>query len=174
MLGPGKRGAYIRGKIRRAYDEVCSELDGIKRSVGSWFFKTANRKTPERYQSHPHYIRNAVKQYQAKPFAGKITLFRALRQPMGIVADRALGWKNLAAEIDIHDVPGFHANIVGEPRVGFLVQKLRPALAAAQKNAALRLEPAADPHRPNSDLACEDVSDARPSTRPARPQSAPL
>jgi thioesterase domain-containing protein len=88
---------------------------------------------PDQYRVSTHRLRSAVLQYRATPLAGKITIFRANRQPIGIYPDRTLGWKGLAAEIEILDVPGFHANIVSEPRVKFLVEKLQIAMDLAHE-----------------------------------------
>jgi hypothetical protein len=133
LLERGKRLAYVRAKVRRAVDEFLSTVDGFKRAVGQRISKATSRKVVDRYRVFPPYLRIAVMKYEGVPYDGKITIFRADKQPIGVIPDPTLGWKGMAAELEILDVPGYHANVVSEPRLRFLVEKLQPALAAAQE-----------------------------------------
>ena len=70
--------------------------------------------------------------YQLKPYPGRIVLFRASRQPMGIHRDPTLGWDGLAAKgLEIYEVPGYHGAIIHEPLVGALAAQLKACLASA-------------------------------------------
>lgn len=61
--------------------------------------------------------------YQPKPYNGRIILFRATEQPPGFHRDPYFGWREIALNgIEIHDVPGFHAELAQSP---VLAQKLR-------------------------------------------------
>ena len=71
----------------------------------------------------------AGRAYRPGPYRGAITLFRADSQPRGIYEDATLGWGDLAeGGLEIHDVTGLHGTLVVEPRVRFLVDKLKPYL----------------------------------------------
>ena len=69
--------------------------------------------------------------YQPKPYPGRIVLFRASRQPIGIYEDPTLGWAGMAAKgLEICELPGYHGAIIHEPLVGALAAQLKVFLAA--------------------------------------------
>jgi amino acid adenylation domain-containing protein len=71
--------------------------------------------------------------YEPKPYAGRVTLFRAMEQPRGIYENRTLGWGPLVkGGLDIYDTPGHHGAIVREPRSRVLAVQLKAALHKAQ------------------------------------------
>jgi oxalate---CoA ligase len=71
----------------------------------------------------------AIRSYVAQPYSGRITLFRARRQPPRYPRDPYLGWGKLAAGgIEIHEVPGYHISLIGEPHVRVLAEKLKACL----------------------------------------------
>jgi len=75
----------------------------------------------------------AADDYVPKPYAGRVTLFRATEQPHGVVPDPTLGWGTLVlGGFEIYDTPGHHGGIVREPRSRELAQKLQDALHKAQ------------------------------------------
>ena len=82
--------------------------------------------------------------YEPGIYEGRMTLFRAKKQPLGIYPDRNLGWSQLVAGgIDVHDVPGHHGSIVVEPNVRYLAVKLRASIdeaVGARANSDLRAE----------------------------------
>ena len=68
----------------------------------------------------------ALEHYVPRPYRGRVTLFRAKRQPLGIITDRTMGWNRLAGGgLDIIDIPGQHGTIVLEPRVRLLASELK-------------------------------------------------
>ncbi len=81
-------------------------------------------------------IEKSLERYKVRSFSGKITLFRALNQPLGIVPDPTLGWDGIPSELEIHDVPGHHGSVVAEPYVGVLAEKLAVCIdrAAGKQN----------------------------------------
>lgn len=71
--------------------------------------------------------------YVPRVYPGKITIFRASKQPAGVFPDPHLGWTRLAAGgIDVYEVPGYHGAIVYEPRIRILAEHLTTALRKAQ------------------------------------------
>ena len=133
MLERGKKWPYLREKAIKAREEIGEALvEQSKKLMGRVYAGTGKTVPPalEEAQSHCYL---AWMNYKPAPYPGAITLFRAKNQPLGIVPDPTLGWKDLpAGGVEIHDVPGYHAAIVSEPRVRYLVAKLRPLLEAAQ------------------------------------------
>jgi len=68
--------------------------------------------------------------YSVKPYSGgRVALFRALKQPPGIVPDRTMGWGTvLDGKLEVHDVHAHHQNILIEPAVRSLAQQLTACL----------------------------------------------
>jgi thioesterase domain-containing protein/acyl carrier protein len=88
--------------------------------------------------------RRALDRYVPKAYPGRITLFRATKQPAEFNPDRALGWSRFAqGGVEVYDVPGYHGAIVYEPRVGILARQLAECLerAGAQTPEALTTNP---------------------------------
>jgi thioesterase domain-containing protein len=73
-------------------------------------------------------LEEAVSRYEPRPYAGKVTLFRARYHPPG-PADETLGWGKLAAgELKIYEVPGDHSTMMREPGVRVIAERLRACL----------------------------------------------
>ncbi|MEC4812714.1 MAG: amino acid adenylation domain-containing protein [Scytonema sp. PMC 1069.18] len=83
--------------------------------------------------------KQAWTKYSFPPYSGRITLFRidpnsrdAQVALTGIQADPLLGWGNvITSGIDLHDIPGAHGNLLVEPHVQVLAQKLKQCLETA-------------------------------------------
>jgi thioesterase domain-containing protein len=77
--------------------------------------------------------RKASNRYVPKAYPGRITLFRATKQPAAFNADRELGWSRFAeGGVEVYDVPGHHGAIVYEPRIGILARQLAECLERAR------------------------------------------
>lgn len=71
--------------------------------------------------------------YQPKIYPGKVTLFRCVPQPAGYYSDPDQGWTGLAGSgLDVYAVEGFHHNMLQEPFVRVIAEKLKNCLAEAQ------------------------------------------
>jgi thioesterase domain-containing protein len=71
----------------------------------------------------------ALHGYEPRVYPGWITLFRSARVPAAFHGDPTMGWKPLAADgIRIHEIAGDRPNIVDEPDVRILAEKLRACL----------------------------------------------
>jgi len=69
----------------------------------------------------------AVKDYQPQVYNGDLTLF--LATDLTADYDSKDGWRELVkGRIDTYEIPGNHLNIIKEPSVGTLAEKLRAAL----------------------------------------------
>jgi thioesterase domain-containing protein len=79
----------------------------------------------------------AFYRYKPLPIQSKITLFRAYHQPRSLVADPALGWEGLPGEgIVDFEIRAFHKNILKDPNVKELADRLQACLDEAQRGAA--------------------------------------
>lgn len=89
----------------------------------------------------------ALKQYRPRFYPGKVTLFNAAVQDAGVIRDPLCGWPGLAAEIEVHTVPGDHDSMLSEPNVAILAEKFQASLNEAQRRFADR---DAQPHERHS------------------------
>lgn len=77
----------------------------------------------------------AARNYVPQPYPGKVILFQALNRSEFEVdaADHQRGWKQLSTGgLEVHSIPGGHINILKEPYVSVLAQKLKVCLEQAQ------------------------------------------
>ncbi len=71
-----------------------------------------------------HHVQAAMS-YSPKPYPEKVTLFRASKQPLEIVPDPTMGWGAVVnGQLEIHEIPAHHQNIMIEPNVRLLAQQL--------------------------------------------------
>ncbi len=76
--------------------------------------------------------------YTPKPYAGRVTLFRAAGRTAEYGNDAALGWEEVVrGEIEIITVPGDHMTILEEPHVWNLVEQLSACLEETRTAASL-------------------------------------
>ncbi len=126
---------YLKDKARRAWLESKWAVQD--------FVKERRRRQAEARGEDPgklaipsSFIKEASDHYVARPYPGKVFLYRSNRQQLDFVPSHALGWDSVVSDLEIHDVPGIHATMVVEPRVRFLVEKFAPVLERAQREAA--------------------------------------
>ncbi len=71
----------------------------------------------------------AMRRYAAKPYQGKVTLFRVAGAD-----DPTLGWDRWVRQgVEVHEVPGEHDSMVLEPHVQALAERLSACLATASR-----------------------------------------
>jgi phthiocerol/phenolphthiocerol synthesis type-I polyketide synthase E len=71
--------------------------------------------------------------YSPRIYPGRLTLFRVSKQTRRLPFDPALGWEGLAEEgIQDYEVFGYHKNILKQPNVRALSEKLRYCLQQSQ------------------------------------------
>jgi thioesterase domain-containing protein len=76
----------------------------------------------------------AKKTYTFSTYSGNVALFRASHQPLGILPDPYLGWRDVITnEIETTEVPGYHGSIFfGAQRARALAAELAALLAKAR------------------------------------------
>jgi amino acid adenylation domain-containing protein len=119
-------------KVRLKYRRKIR--DNYKKAVRKTFqFFKGKGAIPKSYIQLEDQIWRAGQNYAPQIYDGKVTLFRATLQPLGIQPDATLGWeKFIGGELEIHEVPGHHGSIVVEPYVAELAEKLKMCLEKAQ------------------------------------------
>ena len=131
LIGRGKRLDYIRerwGKVMLKYKRLPRRT--YKATVRSIYSNVGRTDSiPKKYLQLEDQIWQAGQAYEPKTYSGKLTLFVAEAQPLGVVPDKTLGWDHyIDGSIEIIDVPGHHGSIVLEPYVRVLAEKLRQCI----------------------------------------------
>jgi amino acid adenylation domain-containing protein len=75
----------------------------------------------------------AERQYMPRPYPGRIILFRSSHKPLGRLMDPHASWSAYAPNgLEIYEIEGNHENILLEPQVQFVAQRLRVCLDEAR------------------------------------------
>jgi thioesterase domain-containing protein/acyl carrier protein len=75
----------------------------------------------------------AAKSYVPQVYPGRLTLLRASQKAVGAEDDPQMGWGKLTAGgMEIHEIPGSHTQIMEEPKVRLVAEKLTACLKQAQ------------------------------------------
>lgn len=75
----------------------------------------------------------ATRNYELRVYPGRLTLFKAGEELEATSPDPTLGWSQWAVEeVEIYVVPGNHANMVYQPHVEILAEKLSACISQAQ------------------------------------------
>jgi aspartate racemase len=129
QLGASAKVGYLLNKLRYAPDKIKHKL--YRRAYK--IYKRFGRPLPPVLKNIEEINFTAVKDYVPQTYSGSVTLFLA----SDLTADYDLrdGWRELVAgEIEAHEIPGNHINIIKEPHVGALAEKLRTCLDQTQKD----------------------------------------
>ena len=91
---------------------------------------------PKDYVRYARAHWQALTGYLPRSYPGRITLFRARKQPL-LCADPTLGWGELAEEgVAVNVIPGAHEKMLDEPNVHILAAELKACLVEAQASGA--------------------------------------
>jgi aspartate racemase len=71
----------------------------------------------------------AVREYLPETYSGRATLFSATDLTASF--DVEDGWRQLVSELEVHSIPGNHLDMIKEPHVQVLAEKLRQCLDMA-------------------------------------------
>jgi non-ribosomal peptide synthetase component F/thioesterase domain-containing protein len=77
--------------------------------------------------------------YEPRPYTGRVTVLRAEDGLGRHFTDPALGWSALAGEVEVHQVPGTHEDLLSSPYVETLAERLRRCLDREEKSPRSRL-----------------------------------
>ncbi|HXM36910.1 MAG TPA: amino acid adenylation domain-containing protein [Pyrinomonadaceae bacterium] len=119
-FGPGMIKSHLWRKVYRSYETLGRPLPPVLNDVREFNSMAAREYVPQVYD-------------------GPITLFWASRD-LRASYDLVEGWRALAAgEIEVHEIPGTHLDIIEEPHVAELARKLDSCLDRAQARRALTI-----------------------------------
>jgi FkbH-like protein len=136
-LGP-KRWEYIAAKASKARRLARRHYRNRKNEIARNYYQSTGQELPEDLIRTQNAILVALESYVPTEYSGKLTLFRASRQPMGIYPDPALGWTPLAGGgLEIHEVPGFHGALTVDPHAPSLAKRLAVCLDETRRQKKL-------------------------------------
>jgi thioesterase domain-containing protein len=122
-LGPEKIAARLRRKLRVA----------LKRGQAprlSDFLDDSLSHVPAHHLAFMQQHYEAILAYQPRPYAGRVTLFRARSQALSQLAAPDKGWSALAlGGVDIREFAGSHHTLLREPFVTGLAKQLQAELS---------------------------------------------
>lgn len=78
----------------------------------------------------------ATEAYQAPRYEGRVVLLSS-EESKEFAADETLGWDSLAAEVEVHHVPGSHNSMILAPHVEVVGELLRDCIEQATRPATL-------------------------------------
>jgi len=140
LLEPREKIRYVVTKTKKFKRKLIRKFTWKKNEIAIKFSSTTGRPLPKDIQRNHKAIAQALRDYKPQPYSGRLTLFRAESQPVGILPDKTLGWKALTpGGLEIHDVPGFHGAVTVDPHAKFLAEKLAPCLTMAQRESERRV-----------------------------------
>jgi hypothetical protein len=131
VFGPQRR-AYLREDVAERLDAIIGQglqfIYGVLKARGLSIPKFLHRAKDVNWF--------AALRYEARPYPGRVTLFRATT-PLSFIdmpSDRELGWGPLAeAGVDVHEIPGTHREIMREPNVRIVAREVSTCLTASRE-----------------------------------------
>jgi FkbH-like protein len=134
LLSLREKTEYVLAKISKLRKKVVRKSVWRKNEIAIAFSSATGRSLPKDLQRNHKAINQALRNYKPQVYGGRLTLFRAANQPVGIVRDETLGWKGMAlGGLEIYEVPGFHGAVTVDPHAKFLAEELTPCLLHAQQ-----------------------------------------
>ena len=129
QLSAAKKLAYVLGKLKYAPEKAKHKL--YRRAYK--LYQQIGRPLPPALKNIEQMNFAAVKDYVPQTYRGNVTLFLAA----DLTADYDLhdGWRELVeGRVELHEITGNHINIIKEPHVRLLAEKLRGCLERAQED----------------------------------------
>lgn len=90
----------------------------------------ADRRIGDRLRIADQILTVAAGPYEPQPYYGPVLLLRAAARPPGYHADAAHGWRGVAADLRVIDVPGDHRDMFLASSVGPMAAAIEEALVA--------------------------------------------
>jgi amino acid adenylation domain-containing protein len=123
---------YAARKLRTIRRRIRSRLWGAAYKFFDRFGARAREHLPAVLQNVKEANFMAARDYVPKPYAGNVTLFLASDEVLADVIHPEQLWKKLAlGGVEAHSIPGDHVNLIDEPHVQVLAERLRACLAVA-------------------------------------------
>ncbi|MFA7232342.1 MAG: hypothetical protein WC071_13805, partial [Victivallaceae bacterium] len=113
---------YLTAKMYLKFgkDQNIEQLDFISQR----FAEAANEQTIQKMKMIYRKNMNAAMNYSMEYYEGKISLFMVQSIIKGVVPLPLYGWKNLSKDIELYIFDSGHANILREPIVASVAEKI--------------------------------------------------
>ena len=133
QLGPSRMLLRVSRKIRFIQKvRNGTENNWVEQLGAEDLIDFAGELAPHRQQLITYNFQ-ALKKYVPKPYAGNVTLFRALNRPLLRTDDPEAGWQKLAlGRVKTFDIPSSHEGMFKKPYVEEVAEKLRTCLTEPQ------------------------------------------
>jgi amino acid adenylation domain-containing protein len=96
----------------------------IRRSLRNW-------RVPQVLRDVRDSNATAADRYELRPYAGKAALIRAAEKSLRSSQDPLAAWNGLISNLDIHEIPGDHYDMLVEPQVNTLAECLKSCIEKA-------------------------------------------
>lgn len=129
---------YLREVVARegGFERLKNRLVTKISSITFRIYRALGRPVPQDLGKIEYINLLAGTEYRPRLYPGKLTIFRSSAREASEGTDRALGWGGLADQIEIVDLPSNHFNILQEPNVRLLAEKLKTTMAGSSGKAA--------------------------------------
>ena len=132
-LGLKEGTVYIQNCVK-SYLELLSQKIW---EVNYKFHLRMGRRIEGRLLANYKILINMVRNYRPKPYSGRVVIFRCESRPEGRFREDEYGWSRLAVGgLEVHFVPGNHADMFREPNVEIMAKALRDCLDTALETSA--------------------------------------
>ncbi len=124
------KGRFISERLRRSSELVKLKVEKATRPLTATL--GIDREPSVAYQvDELEAVHDVAHQcYTPQPYCGRVLLFRATIQPVGLKHDDALGWRNLIdGELIVENIPGHRVGMLDEPRVQKVAEQIAYHLA---------------------------------------------
>jgi len=127
--------------FRRTSRTMRGKLAGRLWQVGALPYRTATWPLPKTLWRVKEASRQALREYRAEIYSGRLTLFRAITHSQESFYGKDLGWRRVAVGgLEIVDVPGDHLSILEHPNVEVLAEMFRAGLEQTEESSVTRVE----------------------------------
>jgi amino acid adenylation domain-containing protein len=116
---------YVATKLKYAPDKIKHKA--YRRAYK--LYRKFGRPLPPVLKNIEQLNFNAVREYVPRVYSGRATLFSATDLTASF--DVEDGWRQLVAELEVHQIPGNHLDIIKEPHVRVLAEKIDQCLQRA-------------------------------------------
>lgn len=136
QLNSRERIEYVWNRVGKVRKRIRRKLNYKYKKVGGKFYLLLKQPLPKNFIQVENIIGQIGQRYVPRVYPGKVTLFRASNQPLGIYPDPTLGWDGLAAGgLEIHEVAGQHQSMFIDPHARTLAEELGRCLEKARVDA---------------------------------------
>ncbi len=118
--------------LDRSGSNICEASGGAIQNCMSRLFTALGRSLPQKLSTVEEINSFAAAHYVPQHYNGRITLFRTIND-FNRNFENELGWRSLAAGgVEVHEIPGNRHDIMAEPNVRALADKLEQCFSHAQ------------------------------------------